>query len=244
MPSPAVSLKLRKFRRHFGIAAPRMVVRSHVPWQWFLLPGALLALLLVAAFWLLMQRSEAGLVGRELEELRAQFQTQQAELETLRSTAGTRQNAVSIERATQRQLLSRIQELEQENGVLKEDIRIFERLIPVVGDEAALRLENFRVAQDDAGRYRYRLLLAYQPSKQKPEFAGQLQLAVHYLLAGKEHQLLLPEKNGAAPDYQLAVKHFLRREGVFDLPPEARLKAVEARVLQGGTLAGKRLAEF
>lgn len=244
MPTPAVSLKLRKFRRRFGIAAPRVVVRSHLPWQWLLLPLLLLVLLVLVATWSIMQRNAAGEVGRELQELRLHVQSQQEELDSLRSTAGTRQNAMSIERATQRQLLLRIKELEQESAALKEDMLLFERLIPVVGDEAVLRLENFRVLQDSAGRYRYRLLVAYQPSRHRPEFVGHLQLVVDYVVAGKEHRLQLPEKPSADVSYQVTLKHFLRREGVFDLPPEARLKAVEVRVLQGATLMGKRLAQL
>jgi len=244
MPTPAVNLKLRKLRRRFGIAAPRVVVRSHVPWQWYLLPGLLLVLLLLAGAWLLMQRNEAGATGRELQELRLQVRSQQSELDSLRVTAGTGQNAVSIERATQRQLLSRIKELESENGALKEDMQLFERLIPVAGEDAVVRVENFHVTQDEGGRYHYRLLIAFQPSRQKPEFAGRLQLAVGYQLNGVERQLLIPEKPEAAQEYRLTVKHFLRREGNFELPPGARLASVEARVLQGATLVSKRLAQF
>lgn len=190
-----------------------------------------------------MQRNEAGAVGKELQELRVQVQSQRSELDSLRSTAETRQNAVSIERATQRQLLLRIKELELENGALKEDMRLFERLIPVVGEEAVVRVENFRVTQDGGGRYRYRLLVAFQPSRQKPGFVGRLRLAVSYQLNGVEHQLLVPEKPEVA-EYRLTIKHFLRREGGFELPPGAQLVAVEARVLQGATLMSKRLAQL
>ncbi|MDR2837234.1 MAG: hypothetical protein LBV49_01490 [Azonexus sp.] len=244
MPTPSVRLKFRKLRHRFGIAAPRMVVRTHVPWQWYLLPGLLLVLLVLSGIWLSMQLNEAGTAERELQALRLQVQSQQAELDALRSVAGTRQNAVSIERATQQQLLSRIKELELENGALKADMRLFERLIPVVGEDAVLRLENFRVTQDDNGRYHYRLLVAFQPSRQKPEFVGRLQLAVRYMREGGEQQLLLPEKGAAAQEYQLAVKHFLRQEGAFDLPPGGRLLSVEARVLQGATLVSKSLAQL
>ncbi|MCL2523161.1 MAG: hypothetical protein FWF20_11570 [Betaproteobacteria bacterium] len=244
MPPSAVSLKLRNFRNLFGIAAPRVVVRSHVPWQWYLLPGLLLILLIGAGAWLLVQHNEVGAAGRELQELRLLAQAQQNELETLRLTAGTRQNAVGIEIAAQRQLLSRIKELELENGALKEDMRIFERLIPVVGEDAVVRVENVRVTQDDDGRYRYRLLIAFQPTRQKPEFAGRLQLLITYMLDGAEQRLTLPEKADATPEYQLTVKHFLRREGGFELPAGARLTAVEARLLQGATLMTKRLTQL
>jgi len=201
-------------------------------------------MLVVAVVWLVMQRNEAGEMGQEVQTLRQQLQAHDEELGVLRATAGTRQNAVSIERATQQQLLARIQYLERENGALKEDILLFERLIPVVGEDAAVRIENFRVIHDGGGRYRYRILLAFQPDRQTPEFRGRLQLAVSFALGGKEQQMLFPDKRGVTGEYQLEMRHFLRREGVFELPFNGQIKAVEAQVLQGDTLKSKRLAQL
>lgn len=244
LQTPFVSLRLRRFRRRFGIAAPKVVVRTHVPWQWFLFPALVFLLLLFVAAWLFFQRNEAGEMGRELQDLRGQILSQRAELESLRTTAGTRVNAVSIEKATQRQLLSRIRELELESAALKEDMLLFERLIPVLGDEAVLRLENFRVVPEEDAKYRYRLLVAFQPSRLNPEFSGRLQLVVSYTLYGRELQLLLPEKASQAPEYQFSLKHFLRREGGFKLPEGASLKGVEALILQGDTVAARKRAQF
>lgn len=244
MPTPAVSLRLRRFRNRFGIAAPKVVVRSQLPWLWLALPILMLVLLIALLGWMFLQRNQVGEVGRELQEVRARFLQQQEELSLLRSTAGTDRNAMSIERAVQRNLLSRIKDLEQENAALKEDMLLFERLIPVVGDEDVLRLEGLRVVKDDSGRYRYRLLVAYQPSRNKPEFSGRLQLVVDYLLAGRVEQLLLPGKAEAASDYQVSLKHFLRREGGFQLPEGAQLKSVEARIFQGATLLGRQSAQL
>ena len=244
MPTPAVSLRLRRFRNRFGIAAPKVVVRSQLPWRWLALPILLLVLLIALLGWMFLQRNQVGEVGRELQEIRARFLQQQEELILLRSTAGTGQNAMSIERAAQRNLLSRIKDLEQENAALKEDMLLFERLIPVVGDEDVLRLEGLRVVKDDSGRYRYRLLVAYQPSRNKPEFSGRLQLVVDYLLAGRVEQLLLPGKAEAASDYEVSLRHFLRREGGFQLPEGAQLKSVEARIFQGATLLGRQSAQL
>lgn len=244
MPTPAVTLKLRRFRRRFGITAPRVVVRSHFPWQWLAMPAVLLALLLGAAGWLVAQRNEAGTLGQELEGLRQQLLTQREELNLLRSTAGTGKNIASIERATQQQLLGRIQELESENAALKEDMLLFERLILVVGEGASVRVENFRVIQEANARFRYRLLIAFQPDRQSPDFRGRLQLAISFVHSGQERQLLLPEKGDNSAEYQLELKHFLRHEGLFELPAGAVLQGVEARVLQGDTLKSKRLAQL
>jgi len=244
MPTPAVTLKLRRFRRRFGITAPRVVVRSHLPWPWLAGAAALLLLLVVAGVWSVMQHNEAGAMGREVERLRQQLQAQHEELLLLRSTAGTGQNAVRMERMAQQQLLSRLQGLERENAALKEDMLLYERLIPVLGEEAALRIENFRLSAEGRGRYRYRLLLAFQPSKQAPEFNGRLQLAVVYVLSGKELQLVLPGNREAKADFQVELKHFLRREGVLELPEGAVIKSIEARVLLGDTLKAKRMAQL
>ena len=244
MPTPAVALKLKRFRRRFGISAPRVVVRSHVPWQWLLLPAVLLALLLGVAVWLIAQKNEAGILGQEVENLRQQIQVQSEELNLLRSTAGTGKNAVSIERAAQQQLLGRIQGLEAENAALKEDVLLFERLIPITGEGAAVRVENFRVFKESETRFRYRLLIAFRPDKQTPDFRGRLQVVISYVSAGRVFQLVLPEKRESAAGYLLEIKGILRREDFFELPAGAVLQAVEARVLQGDTLKTKRLAQL
>src|SRR5574343_14333 len=244
MPTPAVTLKLKRFRRRFGISAPRVVVRSHVPWQWIALPAGLLALLLGAAGWLVAQRDEAGQLGEEADRLRQQLTVQREELEMLRATAGTGKNAVNIERAAQQRLLSRIQSREAENAGLKQDILLFERLIPVAGEGASVRVENFRVFKESPKQYRYRLLVAYQPDKQSSEFKGRLEILVSYASGGRAGQLQLPGKRDGAGDYLLQVKHFLRREGSFQLPSGAVLQGVEARIMLGDTLKSRQLAQF
>jgi len=244
MPTATAALKLKKFRRRFGITASRVIVRSQLPKQWLALAATAAFLLLAILIWLLLRGNEVGVMGSELDSLRQQLNEQGTELNLLRSMAGTGQNAVSIERATRQQLLAKMESLERENRSLKEDVLLFERLLSVTGEGAVVRIENFRVIREVGIRYRYRLLLAFQPAKQSSEFRGRLQLAITFLLAGKEQQLVLPDKRGGVGDYQLEIKRFLRREGVFELPQGAELKAVEARVLQGDTLMSKRLAQL
>ncbi len=244
MPTPSVTLKLRKFRRRFGISAPRVVVRTHLPWQWIALPALLSALLLALGGWLVAQRNETGVLGRELAGLREQVRVQREELDLLRSTAGTGKNAVNIERAAQQQLISRIAALESENSALKEDMLLFERLIPAAGEHASVRIENFRVLQEPEGRFRFRLLIAFQPDKQSPDFRGRLQLVISFVHLGKSEQLELPGGRDDVEGYQFLVKHFIRREGVFQLPAGAEIKGVEARVFQGATLRLKRSAQL
>ena len=175
-------------------------------------------------------RQLAGAVERQEEELTA-----------LRARAGVEQSAFGIERAAQQKLLSRVRELEAENAVLKEDVRVFERVLPVAGEPGAIGVENFRVAVDPVGQYRYRFLLVFSPDKQFPEFQGRLRMLAHYTLGDKAVQLALPLKKG---DEEIRLKKMQRREGEFKLPAGAALVGLEAHVLQGDTLKFKRVAKL
>jgi len=236
MHTPAVSLRLKRFRSRFGISAPRVVVRSELPRQWFIAAGLVLAAIGFSLAWYIQ---EGSFGGGQLSELRNQLKNQQAELSLLRASVGTGQNAVSMERAAQQQLVSRIQALEAENAALKEDMLIFERLIPVAGQEAKVRIESFRVSENSGGGYRYRLLLAYQPVQRGVDFRGRYEIIVAYKTANTQiRQFVLPKGQSGLVD----VRHFLRREGEIELPDDATLVSVEARLLENGKLVAKELA--
>lgn len=244
MPKPALALRLNKYRRRFGVLSPKVVVRGYLPRAVLLLITVSLATVFVGIGWVAASYFDhVGYSGDE-SVLRRQLQLQFDELVFLRSVAGAGQNAVDIERATQQKLLVKISVLEAENAALKEDMRIFERLIPQISDGAFVRIENFRVSADQGGRYRYRLLIIFQPDKQQKEFRGRLQLAVSYVLSGEQRQLILPDGPGASERFQLEVRSILRREGEFELPPGAVLRSVESRLLQGDAIKSKQLAQI
>lgn len=237
MPTPAVTLKLKRFRRRFGMTAPRVAVRTHLEWYWY--AGALLAVVIVVAttVWWLAKRGEMSLIEAEVERLRNQVQVQDAELIRLRLQTGTEQSAVQMERTAQNQLMARLKQLEQENVLLKEDMGLFERLMPVDVAESTLRIERLGVqAEGDGGKYRYRILLRFQPGKQEKEFRGRLQLSVIAIQAGREIQINLPTGKEAQNEFAVEVRHFLRKEGSFSLPVGARVKRIEAKVLQGSSV--------
>jgi len=244
MPTPAVTLKLKKFRRRFGIAAPNVVVRRHISWRWYFVATVLFLLLVVSTVWFFLQRGEVVSIGGEIDALRLKVRAMDDELLLLRSTAGTEQNITMMERSAQNQLLDRMKALEAENAMLKEDILLFERLIPISGEEAVVRIESFRLTKEAESRFRYRLLVAFQPGRQVPDFKGRLQLVLVYRVGEKEIQLILPDKKNETSDFAIDTKHFWRREGVFELPIGAQLVRAEARILQGDTLKSKRMAQL
>lgn len=240
MPTPAISLRLRKFRRRFGISAPKLVVRTHIPWQGYLVGVVLLFFFIGALVGVFVQYSNAGVVGLELQELRHQVEAQNQEIETLRASSGTVQSVANIERASQQRVLARLQFLEQENSALKEDMMLFERLLPSSGEESVLRIENFRVLQEAPALLRYRFLLFYQGGRQAPEFRGHLQFVIEYSIGGKGQRLLLPEGRNSAAGYGLEIKQrFVRKDGVLDIPSGVVPGRVEVRLLQGDVVKAR-----
>ncbi len=241
---PAVSRRLRKFQRHFGIAAPKVVVQTHAPWKLSLLLVLTLISGFGAGFWVVRGSYEQFSAGRSAGELGAQLLQCQGELLLTRSEAGTGRQAVTMEQAVQQQLLLKVEGLERENALLKEDVRAFEHLGASADAPAMLRIENFRILPDGESTYRYRVFLAYSPDKNNADFRGRLRLVVTYLLQGREVQLDQPEPSSDGPEYDLKLRHYLRREGTVKLPPGAQLKTIEARIFQGDALKARKLTQL
>lgn len=233
-----MALRFKRFKRRFGVLSPRVVVRAELPRKLLFLFFMLFLLVEAVFVWFFCSVGLGG--GKELAELRERLSSQQMELALLRTTAGTGKNEASMERAAQQQMQGRLDELESENLELKEDMRIFERLIPVVAHGPLVRIENFKVLAETSTRYRYRLLLAFQASPRNDGFNGVYQVVARFSLAGSLQQKIFPGPSGAVLD----VRHFLRREGVIEIPPGAKLVAVELRLLQHGKLISKQDARL
>lgn len=235
MPTPAVSLRFRRFKRQLGIAAPKVVVRSVWPRSVLFLVSVAFLLLFGLLVVLL---TESG-AEPEVAELRLQLQHHQEALASLKALVDTDANANSIERAKEALLLQKIRDLEQENSALKEDLLTFERLLPAGGKDVSARVESFRLIRDFSGAYQYRALLAFQSPKRGDIFRGEFQLVLSVRLAdGVGKRLLFPDKS----ERFVEIRHFMRREGRLSLPEGAELISVEAQLLRDGKLISTQSA--
>ena len=116
---------LRKLRQRFGIAAPKVAVRIHVPWylRWLGI-AVLLAISAALAAWMYdAGRRFAGFDRREAEQevaaMRREFDASRAELERLRALANAVDSRLSIERTAQQKLAQQIRTLESDNARLR-----------------------------------------------------------------------------------------------------------------------------
>lgn len=242
-----LAVSVRRLRGRFGIAAPRMAVRTHVPWYWrvasiILITGASLAL----AGWIYdAGRTIAGYKNAAIDDMKTRLRDQESELNQLRTNATSVAARLQIEQTTQEQLKKQVVVLEGENARLKEELAVFEHMAQGQGAEGALSISRLRIEPGDTpDTYVYRMLATQQQGKKGNEFKGLLQLALNVQQAGGNAMIVLPKAGEpASPRYQVAFRHFQRLEGTFKLPAGTKLISVEARLLQDGvTRATQRIA--
>lgn len=242
-----LAVSVRRLRGRFGIAAPRMTVRSHVPWHWraasiIIITAASLAL----AGWIYdAGRTIAGYKNATIDDMRSRLRDQESELTQLRAAATSSAARLQIEQTTQEQLKKQVVSLEGENARLKEELAVFEHMAQGQGAEGSLSISRLRIEPGDApDTYVYRMLVTQQQGKKGNEFKGLLQFALTVQQAGGNAMIVVPKAGDPGSNrYQVSFRHFQRLEGSFKLPAGGRLVSVEARLLQDGvTRASQRIA--
>jgi uncharacterized protein HemX len=125
-----ITLILRRLRGRFGIAAPQVAVRTHVPWPFRVVSVVVaVALLLGLAVWVF----DAGRLVAGFDQTKAStLQTANTQLEEevarLRSLLAASENNLQIEQAAQQQLTAKHRALFEENAKLQEELAVLQRL--------------------------------------------------------------------------------------------------------------------
>jgi len=238
------AVRLRRWRSRFGISAPRVAVRTHIPWHLRALAAvAVLSLSLASAGWIYdTGRRFAGFDSKESQQelmaLRDRVDELDKESAQLRAFVNAGESTLQIERTAQQQLARQVKTLEEENARLKEDMAFFENLAVADGKDAGFSLNRLRVEPDSVpGQYRYRVLAAAQGGKKEREFKGNIQLLVAVQQDSKSAMMIFPAANDTNRQrYNISFKHFQRVDGTFNLPPGARIASVEVRLMQDGVM--------
>ena len=235
--------RFAKLRQRFGIAAPRMSVRTHVPWylRWLGI-AVLLAFSAALAVWMYdagrrfagFDRSE---VEQELSTARSELIKLREELERLRAIANAADSKVSIERTAQQKLAQQARGLEQDNARLREELAIFESMLSAdTASAAPLSVLRFKVEPDVLpGEFRYRVLLLASGPRRGKDFQGRLELVINLTEGGRSAMITLPgqgqgqgQSDNAA--FRLGFKHFQRLDGTFRVDPKAKVVSAQLRV--------------
>jgi len=246
-PSSRLAVKLRRLRGRFGITAPQLAIRPHLPWHVKLLLLGLIASLIVAFFALIYDagRSVVGYDGGELDKLVEQLRANNAALDEevakMRSLLSSSESTLQIERSAQKLLSEQNGLLVAENAKLKEDLAVFERLARVesasqaTGGAGGVSLDRISVRPLAPKTYQYSFLITLQGSRRGKEATFDLQLIISPR-SGAGDKITLPVI-GAGLDvsqYQLALRNFRRIEGKFKVPEDFNPGKVEFVISEGG----------
>jgi len=224
-------MRFRLLRRRLTISAPRMAVRSAMPWplRWVVVALVLGFCASVALWAFEFGKDIAGLepnAKEELVKLRAELVQVRQQRDDAQSIVNTSGSLLTAEKAAQQRLSSQIRQLEADNQALRDDLGFFEKLLPTAGGDA-VAIRGLQAELLSGSQMKWQVLVI-QSVRNAPEFSGKLELSVTGLQNGKPWNAIMP---GSPVPLQL--KQYRRLEGVLDLPPQTVVKTVTARILEG-----------
>lgn len=231
-------MRFRLLRRRLTISAPRMAVRSALPWPFrWVIAAIVLGFCAAIALWAFeFGRDIAGLdhgAKQELLRLRSEVVTLHAAVDKARderdkaqSIANTAGTLVTAGKASEDKLFEQVKQLQVENQSLRDDLGFFEKLIPASGAEG-VAIRGLQAELQNGKDLKWQVLVI-QASKNAAVFNGRLELSFSGLQNGKPWTANLP-----VAQQSFSVKQYGRMEGVFEVPAQVVVKGVVAKVLEG-----------
>jgi hypothetical protein len=239
----------RRVRQHFGISAPRMAVRTYLPW-WG--RGVLLVMLLaiIGGMWWWGFDFGQILGGFNRKEIEARLVTLEADAAKLRAEAialrasnSALESELGMTRGAQEALTRQARELSGENAQLKEELAFLQKVVSDSSQSVGLQIQRIAVEPDGEDMWRYSLLIVRGGSP-KEEFNGNVVVQAT-IATGPDggtppRTILLPEDEPTtASALVLKFKYYQRVEGTFRVPSGGQLKSLQARVVEPGQATPK-----
>ena len=231
-------MRFKLLRRRLTISAPRMAIRSAMPWP---LRWAIVAIVLgfcaAIGLWAFeFGKDIAGLekgskeemlrLRTELTDTRAELAKAKLDTDHAQSIANTADTLVTAEKASHESLLTQLKQLEADNRSLRDDLGFFEKLIPSAGIDG-LAIRSLQADFLSGNKLKWQVLVI-QSGKNPAEFNGRLEVAFSGLLDGKPWTVGLASDSPA-----IKVKQYGRMEGTFDIPAQVVVKGMSAKVMDG-----------
>jgi len=231
-------MRFKLLRRRLTISAPRMAIRSALPWpfRWAVV-AIVLGFCAAIGLWAFeFGKDIAGLEKGSREDmlrLRSELATVQSELAAVKmerdkaqSVANTAGTLVTAEKASQERVLAQVKQLEMENRMLRDDLGFFEKLIPSTGGEA-MAIRGLQAELQSGDKLKWQVLVI-QSGKNPAEFNGQLEVTFSGFLNGKPWTATQPGET-----LVIKVRQYGRMEGEFEVPAQVVVKGMSAKVMDG-----------
>lgn len=230
----------RRVKRRFGIAAPRLSVRLHMPWymRWSMTVPFLIGTLALA-WWAYGSGLELAGFNRsqaygELTQLRERVGVLAEENAKLKSQVVQYERQIQIEQASNQEAIKQMKSLSDERLSLQEDLAFFQNLTAASSKEGELAVHRLRLERDKMpGEYRLRMLLV-QGGQRAREFNGNYQIVATVVENGQRSTRLFPQDVSGYPQFRLGFKYYQRVEQNLLLAPEAQLESVQVRIFEQG----------
>jgi hypothetical protein len=228
-------------RRRFGVAAPKLSVRTHWSWK---VKGTLIGITAAIFAGLFYGGFDAGRIfaGFNLGKYEEEKKRNEAELLALRAESdklrkdvieltNNAQMAVGAKDVMSKQIVT----LQQENTQLKEQAAFFEKLMgSKAGSKNGLSVQRLQAERESLNTYSFRALVVQGGTD--TTFKGRMTVAATIVSDNKRSTINLPdEQPETAQTLALDFKAFQRISGVFKVPPNAELKSLQVKIIQAGS---------
>jgi hypothetical protein len=220
-------MRWKLIRRRLSVSAPRMIIRSHLPWPLRWAVAAVVAGFSAAlALWAFdLGQQIAGIRPdreQEVQRLQQQVTTLRSERDRAQSLANAADGLLKAGQAAQASLAQDLARSEARVQSLQADLDFFERLLPA--GEKPLQVRALQAEAVAPGQTRYQLLVM-QAGKNVSPFEGRYDIQLAGAVGGTAWRTGLP--GGPQP---LKMRQYARVEGLIDHPPELVLQSVTASV--------------
>jgi uncharacterized coiled-coil protein SlyX len=235
----------RRVRQNFGISAPRMAVRTPLPWWGRGLILLALALVLAGMWWWAFDFGQlfGGVNRKELESrvmvLEADVARYRSEATDLRTRSSQLESELAMTRGAQEALSRQATELSGENAQLKEELTFLQKLFADVNKQGGVTVPRLTVERQDDDTWRYGLLVV-RGGAPGDDYRGSVVLQATVAPADPAisavRTVMLPEDQPeAAGALRLKFKYYQRIEGTLRVPAGSRVTALTARIYEEGS---------
>lgn len=235
-------MRFRLLRRRLTVSAPRMAIRSALPWP---IRWALVALMLgfsaAIGLWAFeFGKNIAGLDRHsqaELSQLREEVLKLRADAEKNQTRINVSDSLMVAERAEKDNLRAQLKKLEDDNQSLKDDLGFFQRLTNANNPDS-VSIRGLGGEQVGNNQFKWQILVM-QSVKNAPEFQGQIELTLQGTKGGK------PWSMPVTPSPQaITLRQYKRIEGLVEVPALVTIQSISAKLTQGSAIKAVQTAKI